>query len=139
MTPVRVPPAIAAALMKYRGSTRGPWTVAFAEAHDMLLFVADMGGISGMRPDGTLVGLGWEDQEPTPIVSLRWRDLVVLSGARFYAELQPILPRRAPDDRGCPTCGGTGKVELGGKAYADVVCECGGLGWIPSYWEKWTR
>ncbi len=109
-------------------------TAAFAEAHDVLVFAADLGGLAGARADGELVELGWDDKHPKPIVSRRWRDLVLLSGRRFYQELEPLLPKRRASDLECASCRGTGKA-LGGEL-ENVVCYCGGLGWIPSYWER---
>lgn len=136
-----IPRPIANALMKYRG-TPAQWsrdTIDFAEAHDVLVFVADMGGVAGMRSDGALVEIGWDDRAATEITNVRLRDLVLLSGARLYNELHPLLPQRQPQDHDCTSCGGTGKLTLEGKSLDNVVCECVGLGWIPTYWNEPNR
>ncbi len=131
------PAAIATVLMKHRSTQAQKWsreTAEFAEAHDVLVLAADMGGFAGIRPDGELVEVGWDAPAAKPITSRRWRDLVLLSGRRFYPELESLLPTRHSSDVDCDSCGGSGKV-LEGKL-ENVVCTCGGLGWIPSYWEK---
>lgn len=132
-----IPRAIATALAKYRHAPPSPWSHAtrdFAAAHDVLLFVVDMGGIAGMRADGELVEVAWDDQAAKPITSPRWHDLVLLAGAKHYVELEPLLPKRTPQDRDCSSCGGTGTALLDARPLDNVVCSCGGLGFIPSYW-----
>jgi hypothetical protein len=128
--------AVARSLMKYRAiqAEAGSSTAAFAEAHDVLVLRADIGGVAGMRPDGELVEVGWDDREAKPIASRRWRALVLLSGRRFYPELEALLPQRGAGDRGCDACGGTGTAF--GGAFPGVLCACGGLGWIPSDWAE---
>ncbi len=51
---------------------------------------------------------------------------------RRYPELASLSPVRGPDDPICPTCKGAGRsMQLPPKLRYWIVCECGGLGWIP--------
>ena len=53
--------------------------------------------------------------------------------AERYPELAHIEPLRTPDDPDCSSCGGTGVPDLPAEVPRDrIICECGGLGWIPA-------
>jgi hypothetical protein len=104
--------AIANVLMKHRSTQARTWsreTAESADRHGILVLTADMSGLAGMRPDGELVELGWDDTAAKPITSRRWHDLVLLSGRRFYPELEPLLPTRHSSDLDCDSCGGIGR------------------------------
>ncbi len=62
---------------------------------------------------------------------------VLLVGARKFPELCALIPKREPDDYQCESCVGTGehplKSETGDKR---VICECGGLGFLPNRWPE---
>jgi hypothetical protein len=46
------------------------------------------------------------------------------------ASLRPVRPADAVT---CPTCHGTGQPRLAsGEVLTNIVCQCGGLAWIPA-------
>jgi hypothetical protein len=107
-----------------------------AQQHGFLPLVADMGGVAGLMPDGTVVEMVWDDERPQPVGSLRWQDVVLLVGAKRYPELLVLIPARPRGAEACANCGGTGTFMAGDKKIADIICSCGGLGWIPDWWER---
>jgi len=61
----------------------------------------------------------------------RYRHIVFAQAAARYPEFTKLRPLRQPSDPDCPSCHGTGRVRVGDTTYDDMICECGGLGWIP--------
>lgn len=104
----------------------------------MLPLSLDAGGVVGLKRDGRVVSVGWEDaSQERPITRTRDKDVALIDGARRYKFLKPLLPVRSPDARVCAECLGTGVHPLAAEANVDnVVCQCGGLGWIPDDWEE---
>ena len=50
-----------------------------------------------------------------------------------HPELAHLRPQRGPDDPVCPLCGGRGSpVQFPPRVRRSIVCQCGGLGWIPA-------
>src|SRR5262245_59487346 len=105
-------------------------------ARDRGLFpaFADWGG--GLALDRT--GEVWRSEEPdqwlNPSVEtdhqLRFAALGI--AVRRYPALSYLTPRRGPDDPVCPTCEGRGyPAKLPPKLRYWIMCQCGGLGWIP--------
>ena len=98
----------------------------------------DMGGFYGLREDGTVIAVGWDSsagEERT--TSLRERDLALLAGSERYQFLRPLLPVRSTSDRKCLVCDGTGiEPNAAAAGLTNVRCWCGGLGWVPEYWQE---
>jgi hypothetical protein len=57
-----------------------------------------------------------------------WRNIILARASALHTELAHVRPVRGAEDPGCQSCKGTG-VPLAGY---DVICYCGGLGWLPS-------
>ena len=69
---------------------------------------------------------------PQRLTNSRFRHIVFAQASMRYPELSELRPVRQPEDPDCPSCGGTGLVRVGDMVYDNMICECGGLGWIPS-------
>jgi hypothetical protein len=134
---IEMTPAILEAMMRRRASVAADWpgradVAERAARHGFVPLYADLGGVVGVRPDGTFVGLGDDpDAAPAEMTSVRWRDLAVLIGAKRYPELRALIPPRPPDAVTCANCAGSGVI----AELPTVTCACGGLGWIPPDWE----
>lgn len=48
-----------------------------------------------------------------------------------YPELKLLIPQRPVDALECPECEGSGGFGHLDPAVRDVICSCGGLGWVP--------
>lgn len=116
-----------------------------SEAHDpldlrvvvakfgVLPLIMDMGGCFALRANGEVVSFAWDEPHQLAVVSdERLRNVALCQGSLKYPELAAAVPRRTPDSIDCPSCGGTGTLPIAGKNVANVVCFCGGLGWVPS-------
>jgi len=66
-----------------------------------------------------------------PLTNRRHRFVVLALAAARYPALASLRPVRQPDDPTCQTCGGTGRPTLPPDV-DNIICECGGLGWIPA-------
>jgi hypothetical protein len=63
----------------------------------------------------------------------RTRNIVYYQASLKYSTLARLVPRGPADALDCSFCGGSGRCsELGEKVADDVVCYCGGRGWLPS-------
>jgi hypothetical protein len=79
-----------------------------------------------------IVAFPWDkSEEPRVESDLRLRNNALFGGSKKYPELAALIEK--PDDaRLCPHCGGSGKDPYAEKLNVDnIVCYCGGLGWIP--------
>lgn len=102
-----------------------------AQEFEVIPLLFDWGGFIGMGSTGRFLSVSVERSvRVTPLLCPRFQDYAIFSGLRFYPELAPLLPERPVDASNCKDCGGTGKFWLAGN----IVCPCGGLGWIPDYW-----
>ena len=82
----------------------------------------------GIRPDGSMVRWDHED-DPEVIKELDdsfWSRTALALGARKFPELAQLVPNKPPDGLTCDMCAGEGIVRGAG----DLICRCGGLGWI---------
>ncbi len=72
----------------------------------------------------------WKD--PHRVAEPDIRFAVIGVAVRRHPELAQFMPVRGPDDRICPTCFGVGyPKQLPPKLRYRILCQCGGLGWIP--------
>lgn len=89
------------------------------------------GGWYGLTPDGTIKSIGWELQdEPEEEGDRRLCNTVLYQATLRYPELELELPVKRESDRTCPHCNGTGRDPYS-ETIENLVCYCGGLGWIP--------
>ena len=78
----------------------------------------DIGGALVVRPDGSVLSFGWDDDEaaePSP----GWRVIALAAASYRHPELAALAPERPPTARPCWKCGGPGS-----------EC-CFGMGWLP--------
>lgn len=137
-----LPPELKASVEGYLQRVAQDWAGHPAEVGQIAAQVGaiplllDAGGFFALRPDGTVVEVGWERPEvAAPVSSARLRDVALRAAVKRYPELAQLLPSRESDSVPCPQCGGSGTHPMALAAGIDnLVCWCGGFGWIPGYW-----
>lgn len=99
----------------------------------VLPLVWDMGGVLAINAGGDILSFPWDDtSHPTVERDPRVRNVALFQGGVKYPELKALLPTKPDDAHLCPHCGGTGIAPLAAEAnVSNIVCYCGGLGWIP--------
>jgi hypothetical protein len=81
-----------------------------------------------IRPDGVLVRWtveGWPGAQEFD--ERTWVNVALVQGAARYPELASLIPTRPPEAETCPRCRGEGVIPAAPK---DVICTCGGTGWL---------
>lgn len=69
----------------------------------------------------------------TPVEDPRERNWLLHAASQRHAELRHLAPVRRSGDFDCPDCGGTGRPRwLEGERHANILCTCGGVGWLPA-------
>lgn len=101
--------------------------------HNVLPLALDWGGGYAIRPDGETVSFLWDTINRCQVEKeSRIRNMALFQGSRKYPELKELVPSKTSDDIDCPHCDGTGIEPMSVKLGAgNIVCYCGGLGWIP--------
>ena len=99
-----------------------------------LPLITDMGGCYALRLDGEVVSFAWDEPHGLAVVDdERLRNTALNQGSQRYPELAPLVPARPAEAIDCRSCGGTGIVAFEGRSLPNnVICFCGGLGWIPA-------
>lgn len=98
-----------------------------------LPLILDMGGCYALRPDGEVVTFAWDEPHDCKVEQdPRLRNMALFQGAKKYPELAPLVPPRQADAVDCSHCRGTGRFPTGDVPIDNVICYCGGLGWIPA-------
>ena len=91
----------------------------------------DMGGCFAVHPSGQMVSFGWDTPGELRVeAEPRIRNMAICVGSEKYPALREFIPTRPIDAVQCPHCQGKGKppeVEF----IHNLVCYCGGLGWLP--------
>jgi hypothetical protein len=100
---------------------------------DALPLMLDMGGAVAIRPDGEIISFVWDKEEDYQVENdRRICNIALFAGSKKYPELKQLIPSRDQDDVECPHCNGTGTLSINADLGVDnIVCYCGGLGWIP--------
>ena len=102
--------------------------------HGLFPAYADWGGGAAVDRSGEV----WYSESPAEWTDVRrvaepeLRHVALVLTANRYTQLAHLLPIRAPGDPVCPTCQGHGVPrQLPPKLRHQILCQCGGLGWIP--------
>lgn len=98
-----------------------------------LPLLLDMGGCFAIRPDGEIISFGWDEEKKYEVEKdQRVRNIALFAGSKKYPELKELIPPRTQEDRDCPHCEGTGTLAINAElGVENIICYCGGLGWIP--------
>ncbi|MGH9579437.1 MAG: hypothetical protein ACRD2R_00460 [Terriglobales bacterium] len=104
-----------------------------AARHRVLPLFNDFVGCWALDMTGRLVFFPWEAPEELESVSDRPADAIganaaLAQGSVRFPALAVIRPVRPADAVPCTTCDGTGRLT---GVPDNVVCACGGLGWLP--------
>ena len=135
-------PAEVEALFDRLDSLGEEWTLAqqrtmreLATRLDVLPLACDALAFFALRRDGAVVSIDFEDGAVQLWDDIRVRDVMIAQGTKAYPELRMLLPARTTASLVCRECEGTGRARHEGQPLAaNVVCWCGGLGWIPEDW-----
>lgn len=96
-----------------------------------LLF--DMSGCFAIRANGEIVSFLYDDQHELRIeTDPRIQNVALFQGSKRHPELAAMIPPKPSSALECHVCGGTGIVPISVELGVDnLVCYCGGLGWVP--------
>lgn len=116
-----------------------------AAAKTVLPLFVDMGGVFAINSSGDIISFPFslnasgnmvafpldETDQPRVESDPRIRNIALFQGSKKYPELRDLIVK--PDDaRVCSGCGGSGIDPAAARLNVDnIVCYCGGLGWIP--------
>jgi hypothetical protein len=105
------------------------WQVEHVRVNQALPLYVGWTETAGIRADGTLVRWVTEDVTNThELADDTWINLALVQGATRYPELRGLIPARPTGAKTCEGCKGAGRIP--GMA-ANVICACGGIGWLP--------
>ena len=97
---------------------------------DALPLTLDMGGCLAIRADGEIISFQWDEPHDARVEqNAHWRNVALYQGSLKYPELSPLVPPRPTDARPCEHCAGVAAIRAQG--IKNIVCYCGGLGWLP--------
>ena len=126
---------VTAAVAKYlnRPGNDPAEAIAAARTHGLLPLWNDMGGSLLLRPDGEVLTFGWDTPGKLEPVSNSVQDRQIVHAARGSASakfpsIRGLAPARDQDAVVCPSCNGQGRTP---GMPSNIVCACGGLGWLP--------
>jgi hypothetical protein len=107
-------------------------TSTLAAQYRLLPLYLDWVGFVGLRADGELLFVSWDPpHEPEVVRESHLRRAALVRGAEEFTELASLRPVRTADAIDCPHCGGTGRPTVEGRPVPEnILCFCGGLGWI---------
>jgi hypothetical protein len=142
MTPQVQPSVVRAAIASYAANApeSEELLAALSQCLVLLPLYLDWTAFIGLAPTGELVLAEYEAPFATKNAEVaeagRWkagiRHLAFAAGFIRYPHLTWLQPVRTSDAVVCTTCSGTGRPSFGGEpAPENVLCECGGMGWLP--------
>ena len=112
------------------------WQAEYVRVHHALPLYLGWTETLGIRADGTLVRWATEgDWSDAREADDTWVNLAIVQGALRYPELRSLIPERPDAAISCDQGQGTGKLGLSPE-FSNVICRCGGIGWIPTGSEK---
>jgi hypothetical protein len=102
---------------------------------DALPLYFDWTAFMALRLDGVVVWVPYEDEPiEVEVIQEEWiRNVGLSQGTKLHPDLPFLAPPRPADAIACSSCDGTGKVKRppGFEHLSEIVCTCGGLGWLP--------
>ena len=103
------------------------------KAHGALPLYSAWTATAGIRPDGELVSWVTEDwtEGVDEFADPSWVNLALVQGARRYPPLKDAIPARPEGATSCDGCGGAGVIPDLPENLKNVICRCGGIGWLP--------
>lgn len=109
-----------------------PELLQLAIQEKVLPLYRSMADVVAINASGDVISFLWDDTLHGQIeFDPRIRNIALFQGSKKYPELA-VLIEKPEDFRVCPHCGGSGKDPYAEKLNVDnIVCYCGGLGWIP--------
>ena len=132
--------AIAGYIRAYLASDdeRLEWVRTAVRKHDFLPLYLGWIAVLGIRPDGTVVRWNHEDEHggdadnavPEPENNPYWQRMALARGAKRYPAVAGLVPSRPDEAITCGVCEGTGELPGVEDLEMDLICECGGLGWL---------
>jgi hypothetical protein len=125
---------VAGILRFLRGSSKKPSVQeSAARARNQRVVLSDWAGIWTVGEDGTPYFSERTDLvDQVEVQELKGRNMARALAAERYPDMARFRPVRSNTDLDCSTCGGTGKIALPSNAQGQLICECGGLGWLPA-------
>ena len=103
------------------------WQEPHVRAHGALPLYVGWTETVGIRPDGEMVRWSTEDWPgAVELDDANWYKIGLVLGARRYPILQRLVPDRPAGARDCDLCKGSGRFPL----QPEIVCQCGGVGWV---------
>ena len=106
--------------------SHSPWVVETARRTGGLPVYGDLGGTITLTPQGEVLMYDEESETVTAVTERMWQDVALASLAKWYPDLQDLLPTRPEAALGCPNCSGSGWM-MDGRLFCRL---CRGLGWI---------
>ena len=105
------------------------WLAEYVRLNQALPLYVGWTETAGIRADGTLVRWVTDDVTNTQeLADETWVNLALVQGAARYPQLKSLIPSRPTAAKTCDACLGTGAM-IGQPP--DVICCCGGIGWLP--------
>ena len=116
-----------------------PYEHRLAAEFGVLPLFSDWTECRAIRANGEIVSFmfdnSWHPEIETPNLQVegdaRWRHLALFQGAKKYPELSVLIPSRSIGAVDCPWCEGQGEITGTQSKLKELVCYCGGVGWLP--------
>jgi hypothetical protein len=108
------------------------WLTSYVTSHKALPLYVGFAETIAIQADGTLIRWSHEGEWPgvRPVAEATWVNIALARCVATYPELRRLLPTRPSDAISCDGCGGTGELLHLPSHLREVVCKCGGLGWL---------
>jgi hypothetical protein len=99
-----------------------------ATLHALPLYL-DWSGCLAIQTSGQIIYFDYDMPDSVRIEEdPRIRNMALFQGSKKYPNLHVLVPIRPPDATECPHCNGKGELP---ESMKNIVCYCGGLGWLP--------
>jgi hypothetical protein len=125
---------IAETIEAFPGEHEGQrWLAQRVHDMDALPLMLDMGGSYAIRANGDLVQFDWDGPGGAErLEDPRLINIALHQGSLKHPQLACLVPSRPVGARDCSHCDGTGRLPLTTTpGLENVICHCGGVGWLP--------